>query len=66
MIINKDGIVIYINPAYTKGMGVSYDEIVGELLSDVRPGAMLPNVVKTGKKLLRVKRKTKDVEYIVI
>lgn len=65
LIINKDGIVLYVNPAYTKGMGVSYDEIVGELLSDVRPGAMLPNVVKTGKKLLRVKRKTKDVEYIV-
>ena len=65
LIINKECIVLYVNSAYTRITGVSYENIVGKLLSDVRSGAMLPSVVKTGKKLLRVKRKTGSTEYIV-
>ncbi|MCR2045380.1 sigma-54 interaction domain-containing protein [Anaerosalibacter massiliensis] len=65
LIINSEGIVIYVNSSYTKITGIDYNKIVGYKLDEVRTGAMLPNVVKTGKKLLRVKRKTEDLEYIV-
>lgn len=65
LIINKEDIVLYVNPAYTQITGVAYTTIVGKKLNDIRSGAMLPNVVRSGNKLLRVKRKTEDTEYIV-
>ncbi|MDI3534848.1 MAG: hypothetical protein PWQ82_1213 [Thermosediminibacterales bacterium] len=65
LIIDKNAVVQYVNDSYTRITGVTYDKIVGKYLREVRPGARLPDVLKTGKTLLRVPRKEGDVEYVV-
>ncbi|AWI07840.1 Fis family transcriptional regulator [Clostridium drakei] len=65
LIADCDCIVRYVNPAYTRITAMSSEEIVGRVLSEVRPGSRLPNVIKTGNKLLRIPRKVNDSEYIV-
>ncbi|AOT69377.1 sigma-54 interaction domain-containing protein [Geosporobacter ferrireducens] len=65
LIADQDTIVRYINPAYTRITKVEVDDIVGKPLLEVRPGAQLPSVIKSGKKLLRIPRKVGEVEYIV-
>lgn len=65
LIADKDGIVRYINPSYTRITKVEAQDIVGRALEEARPGAQLPSVIKSGKKLLRAQRKVGEVEYIV-
>jgi len=65
LIADSDGIVKYVNPAYTKTTTVSSEDIVGKALSKVRPGSRLTTVINTGVKLLRIPRKVGDVEYMV-
>lgn len=65
LIINKDAIVQYINPAYTRITGVKYDSIVGEPLRKIRPGARLPDVLNSGEKILRALRMEDGIEYMV-
>lgn len=65
LIADSECIVRYVNPAYTRITSMDREDIVGRLLSEVRPGSRLPNVIKTGKKLLRIPRKVNDSEYIV-
>jgi PAS domain S-box-containing protein len=68
-----DGILIadmqhnvqYVNPSYTRITGVSYKEIVGKKLVSVRPGAMLPEVIDSGKKMLRQLRTEHGIDYVV-
>lgn len=45
LIIDTNETVIYVNPAYTKITKVTYDEIVGYKLRNIRPGARLQNVL---------------------
>ncbi|MEW9121366.1 MAG: sigma 54-interacting transcriptional regulator [Thermotaleaceae bacterium] len=65
LIADRDGIVRYINPSYTRITKVEAQDIVGRALEEARPGAQLPSVIKSGKKLLRAQRKVGEVEYIV-
>ncbi len=65
LIIDKNANVIYVNEAYTKITGVKYNEIVGKPLRSVRKGAKLPEVLKTGKEILRAFRREGDTEYFV-
>ncbi|QGU94074.1 PAS domain-containing protein [Clostridium bovifaecis] len=65
LIADKDYIVKYINPAYTRITGVYAKDIVGKPLSEIRPGARLPYVIRSGKKLLRIPRQEGKVEYMV-
>lgn len=65
LIADSDGIVKYVNPAYTRTTMVGSRDIVGKELSKVRPGSRLTTVIKTGIELLRIPRKVGDVEYIV-
>lgn len=65
LIIDTDEIVKYINPAYTKITKVTYDEIVGKKLREVRPGARLPNVLTTKKPIVGVLREEFGIEYSV-
>ncbi|MBF4694647.1 sigma-54 interaction domain-containing protein [Fusibacter ferrireducens] len=65
LIIDKNAVVQYINPAYTRITGVKYDEIVGNDILSVRPGARLPNVIASGEKVLRALRMEDGVEYMV-
>lgn len=65
LIADSNGIVKYINPAYTRITTVSSEEILDRLLSEKRPGSRLMNVIQSGKELLGVPRKVGDIEYIV-
>lgn len=65
LIADSNGIVKYINPAYTRITMVSSEEIIGGILSEKRPGSRLMNVIQGGKELLGVPRKEGDIEYIV-
>lgn len=65
LIADKNCMVKYVNPAYIRITQVNPKDILGENLSIARPGARLPYVIKTGKKLLGVHRKVGDIEYIV-
>lgn len=65
LIADENSIVRYINPEYTRITGVKSEEIVGRLVSDIRPGAVLPTVIKSGKPLEGIYRRTGDIEYVV-
>ncbi|MTI58949.1 MAG: PAS domain S-box protein [Firmicutes bacterium] len=65
LITDKDSVVKYVNSSYSRITGVEYDDIVGEKLREVRPGARLPDVISSGHKLLRVPRKEKGSKYVV-
>jgi sigma-54 dependent transcriptional regulator, acetoin dehydrogenase operon transcriptional activator AcoR len=65
LIVDDALIVRYINPEYTSITGVTSDQIVGRVLREVRPGAMLPDVVRTGRPISGLIRREKDIEYVV-
>ena len=65
LVIDKEGIVQIVNEEYTNITGVKREHIIGKRLVDVRPGALLPTVLKTGKCQEGVFRKEKDLEYVV-
>lgn len=65
LVIDECAIVRYVNAEYTRITGVSSSQIIGRYLTDVRPGAMLPSVVKTGRSLSGVYRREGEIEYVV-
>ena len=65
LIVDKEGVVRYINPAYTRITKVEEKNIIGRYLSEVRPGSRLTDVVKDEKMELGAHRKMGDVEYLV-
>jgi PAS domain S-box-containing protein len=65
LVIDEATVVRYINPEYTRITGVSRDQIIGHPLRDVRPKAMLPDVVRTGKPIAGVFRREGGIEYVV-
>ena len=65
MIIDHEFVVRYLNDEYTRITGVPRDRILGRPLRDVRPGARLPDVVRSGKPLSGVFRREGDIEYVV-
>lgn len=65
LIADQEAIVQYVNKEYLRIVGMKKEDIVGKQLSEVRPGAMLPTVIRTGKSLSGVYRKVGTVEYVV-
>lgn len=65
LVTDKQSIVRYVNPEYTRITGVTYHDIIGKYLTNVRPGAMLPQIVETGVPMDGVYRREGDVEYVV-
>lgn len=65
LVVDRECVVRYVNPAYSRITGVSWESIVGRPLKEVRPRARLPEVVKSGKPLLGVLREEKGVHYVV-
>lgn len=35
LVTDKDGRIMYVNPAYTRNTGIQYDEVVGRLVADI-------------------------------
>ncbi|WP_459482372.1 sigma-54 interaction domain-containing protein [Clostridium saccharoperbutylacetonicum] len=65
LIADKDNNVVYVNPAYTRITKVEAKDIIGRKIGDVRIGSRLPEVIKSGEKLLGIKRSVNSVEYFV-
>ena len=65
LIINTDTVVIYVNPEYLRIVRIEAKEIIGKPLLDVRPGARLPEVVRSGRSVEGAYRREGDVEYVV-
>jgi transcriptional regulator with PAS, ATPase and Fis domain len=65
LVADMDGVVCYIDPAYTRITGVTEARILGKSLEEIRPGARLPFVIKSGESRIGVIREMGDVQYIV-
>ncbi len=64
LITDDEGYIKYVNTSYLRLTGVTSSAILNNRVQVVRKGARLPEVLKTGKALLGIKRKVNDVEYI--
>jgi len=64
LIADQDGIVKYVNSAYLRLTGVASRDVLDKRIEEVRPGARLPEVLKTGKPLLGIRRQVRNIEYI--
>jgi len=65
LIIDDEFVVRYLNNEYTRITGVPRERIIGKPLREIRPGAKLPDVVRSGKPMSGVFRREGDVEYVV-
>ncbi len=65
LIADKTGIVQYVNKQYLGIIGKKAEDILFQKLAEVRPGAILPTVIKTGQGMNGVYRTDGKVEYIV-
>ncbi|MDR1243094.1 MAG: sigma 54-interacting transcriptional regulator [Deltaproteobacteria bacterium] len=65
LIIDTDDIVLYVNPEYLRIVQVEAGDILGKPLRSVRPGAMLPDVVRRGRPVEGAYRREGSVEYVV-
>jgi PAS domain S-box-containing protein len=65
LIADHNAVVRYVNPRYTAITGVEFDHIVGKPIRDVRPHALLPEVIKKNEPIEGVYRREGKVEYIV-
>lgn len=64
LLMDTDGIVMYVNPSYTRMMRLTAADIVGKPLKDVREGSRLPEVVAQGKPQLGVHRAIDGSEFV--
>ncbi|MCR4440765.1 MAG: sigma 54-interacting transcriptional regulator [Peptococcaceae bacterium] len=65
LIADKMGVIQYVNPEYLRIIGMKAEEVIGKPVAEVRPGAVLPSVIESGKPLSGVYRKVGTVEYVV-
>ncbi len=65
LVADASTVVRYVNPEYTRITGVRSEQIVGRPLREVRPGAILPDVIRTGIPRAGVFRREGDIEYVV-
>ena len=64
LIADQEGYVKYVNTAYLRLTGVTSWDVLDKRIEEVRRGARLPEVLKTGKALLGIRRKVSNIEYI--
>ncbi|HUW65587.1 MAG TPA: sigma 54-interacting transcriptional regulator [Spirochaetia bacterium] len=48
MVVDKNGSIVYANPAYTRTFGVPVQKVLNRKLSDIEPGARMMDVLQTG------------------
>lgn len=66
LIIDCEAKISFCNQAYLDFLGTTRDAILGKPLRDIRPGARLPEVLKTGKPILHApRREANDDVYFV-
>ncbi len=65
VIIDDSARIVYANKAYCDFVGKAPEEIIGLPLRNVRPGTVLPNVLKTKKPILQMPRQETEDTYFV-
>ena len=65
LVADQNLTVLYVNSEYTRITGVRPEQIIGYELAQVRPGAILPQIVRSGKSVSGVYRREGDTEYVV-
>jgi transcriptional regulator with PAS, ATPase and Fis domain len=65
LVVDAAGIVIYVNPEYLRIVHITREDIQNKPLRSVRPGAILPDVVRTGKAVQGALRREGDTDYVV-
>jgi len=65
LVIDAEARIIYGNRPYCEFLKMDICQIKGALLREIRPGAMLPNVLKTKKPILQAPRQEKEETYFV-
>ena len=64
LVADSNEVVRYINRSFERIAGAKFDNLVGQPLTLVRPGAKLGSVIKNRKALLGVRRRFGDIEYM--
>jgi transcriptional regulator with PAS, ATPase and Fis domain len=49
VVVDRDGTIVYVNPAYTRIMDFTAEQVLGRNMKDVTPDARTLKVLKTGK-----------------
>ena len=65
LIIDKNGIVVYTNPSYTRITKINKEDILNKRLLDVRKDSHLTKLMKTGIKEIGQYRTINNIKYIV-
>lgn len=65
LVADKEGVIQFTNPEYSKIIGAPATELLNKNIEDVRPGAILPSVIRTGKAMSGVYREVGDARYVV-
>jgi PAS domain S-box-containing protein len=65
LVIDTKTTVIYVNPEYLRIVQIKAEDILGKPLRSVRPGALLPDVMATGRPVEGAYRREGSIEYIV-
>ena len=63
LICNREGKIVYFNDAYADFVGKKLEDVVGMPIKLIRPGAVIPQVLKTGKKRENMYRIEGEQEY---
>ena len=64
LIADENEIVRYINKSFERISGARFADVVGQVLTQARPGAKLGEVIRSGKPMLGVRRTFGDTEYM--
>ena len=65
LIIDINACILFANDSYLRFIGKTADEIMGRPLREVRPGARLPDVLRTGQPILHAPRQEIEDIYFV-
>jgi len=63
LIVNEENKIVYFDNAYGDFIGHPLEEVKGLILTEIRKGARMPQVLKTGKPMEVVFREEKGEEY---
>jgi PAS domain S-box-containing protein len=66
LITDEQGRIVYLNDAYTKIIGLSREEVIGKLATDIVPGSRMHIVAKTGQEEIGSIFKLKNGESILV
>lgn len=65
LIADRHSIIRYVNRRYTEVLNLKKENIIGKPIRDVRPGSLLPDVIRSGEGQFNIFRKVEQNEYVV-